>query len=205
MSDLGAHLALAALIVLSAAGCVDLTTPRPCTALLTGDPPPRSTEEVEAIVEGLRPVLYPELEGVAIDLTVGNREGDFFWAMVDVATANDPPRERGYQVFHDLDLFDDPPPHDAVVAILAHEIRHIADYAEMEAEDLGHFVYWYMTEDVADYERETDEHALALGCGPGLIEFRRWLYDHVDAETVEQKRRDYYTPEEIEAWMANHD
>jgi len=32
--------------------------------------------------------------------------------------------------------------------------------------------------------------------------FREWLYAHVIAEVEAQKRIDYYTPEEIEAWMA---
>jgi hypothetical protein len=44
---------------------------------------------------------------------------------------------------------------------------------------------------------------MELGCAPGLIAFRVWLYDHVDAETEAQKRVDYWTPEEIVRWIGS--
>ena len=64
------------------------------------------------------------------------------------------------------------------------------------------FGLWYATDDVSAYERETDLFALERGCGEGLIAFRTWLYAQLDDEAIAEKQRDYYTPEEIEAWMA---
>ena len=58
----------------------------------------------------------------------------------------------------------------------------------------------YARGELPDYERQTDEQALERGCATGLKAYRLWLYDRVDDETEAQKRRDYYTPEEIDAW-----
>ena len=46
-----------------------------------------------------------------------------------------------------------------------------------------------------------DEYALEAGCASGLKGYREWLYAHIPPEDVEAKRRDYYTPEEIDAWV----
>ena len=56
----------------------------------------------------------------------------------------------------------------------------------------------------AAYERATDEKALQRGCADGLSAMRTWIYAHVDAETLAEKEKDYYTPEEITTWVADN-
>ena len=51
----------------------------------------------------------------------------------------------------------------------------------------------------ARFERGADLEAIALGYGPGLESFRTWLYRNVPASRMEEKKRDYFSPEEIEA------
>ena len=40
--------------------------------------------------------------------------------------------------------------------------------------------------------------AIARGYGEGLIKYREWLYKNISAKALIAKKRDYFTPEEIE-------
>src|SRR5262245_45562900 len=51
------------------------------------------------------------------------------------------------------------------------------------------------------FERKADLDAIALGYGPGLEIYRTWLYRNIPRDTEAEKKRDYYTPEEIEALL----
>ena len=51
----------------------------------------------------------------------------------------------------------------------------------------------------ARFERAADLEAIWLGYGPGLESYRVWLYRNVPPSRMEEKRRDYFSPEEIEA------
>lgn len=188
-------------ILLLLAGCgVPATQPvTTCAALMRGEAI-SDADTLAATVPRVQ-ALYPSLEGVAITLATLDSATDFFQADVEPSTLTEPPRDRVYRVRHAPRIFDDPPPRSALVAILAHELGHVDDYVGMETSELVDFALWYATtDDIAPYERATDEKALELGCGEGLAAYRTWLYDHVDPETAAQKRLDYYTPEEIAAW-----
>jgi hypothetical protein len=172
-----------------------------CEALWRDLPPIEDVSDVERDVEAVRAELFPELAEVSIEVGEMTSETDFFVANLELSSFDNPPLLRDYLVLHNPEVFDDPPPRSGVIAILAHELKHVVDYTGMDSEALAEFALWYASEDTAAYERETDEHSLALGCGEGLIEYRLWLYDRLEPGAVEEKRRVYYTPEEIEAWM----
>ena len=152
------------------------------------------------------PGTHPRLENLVEGLTVahGFRQPDLF--LVDDAAPNAAVIGRTPQtsklivtsgLLERLERVE-------LEGVLAHELKHIRDYSEMDFDALNEFVAWYMTtDDISEYERETDEYALGLGCGLALRAYREWLYEHIDAEAVEQKRYDYYTPEEIDAWLQN--
>lgn len=179
-------------------------TPGPltCEDLLVGGPPATDESGVADLMAPVREHLFPELDGVHIGLNPNQSDSSYFSANLEIATIDSPPPERRYLVHYSVLQFDDPPPADAVRAIMAHELKHVRDYTEMSADELVEFGVRYATEPISEYERQTDLHALELGCGRGLIQFREWLYDHVTDEVEAQKRVDYFTPEEIEAWMA---
>jgi hypothetical protein len=148
--------------------------------------------------------LFPELSGVAVVLDPISSTTSFFAANVDLQTFDAEPRDRTYTVQYAEELFALAPPAAGVVAILAHELAHVRDYTGMDTDAFAAFALEYAGGDVAAYERSTDEAALEKGCGTGLIEYREWLYAAVDDETEAEKRRDYYTPEEIQAWLDAH-
>ena len=49
------------------------------------------------------------------------------------------------------------------------------------------------------FERKADLQIIALGYGPGLQSYREWLYRNIPASRMEEKKRDYFSPEEIAA------
>lgn len=175
-----------------------------CPALLDGGAPATDETELRTLLAAVQDNLFPELEGVEITMAPNQSEDGFFSANPDLTTLSAPPLERRYVVAYSTVQFEAPPPRDAVTAILAHELKHVLDYTEMDTQELVDFGIWYLQGDIAAYERQTDEHALELGCGEGLILYREWLYDRVTPEVEAQKRIDYYTPEEIGSWIEEH-
>jgi len=179
----------------------DSAAPLTCSERFDG-PPPTQAADIEALAATAIGAYAPVLSGVEIRYAEISSESVFFQANLDVTTIEDDPLERSYTLQYNAALFSSPPSSAAVGAILVHELRHILDYAEMESAELSEFLVWYLSEDVSSYERATDEYALEAGCGEGLIAYREWLYATIPPEALAEKQRNYYTPEEIEAWMA---
>jgi len=199
------------LLVLALWGCsgtkAEDSTPlqRPtCAELEQSLPGAPDVDGIAASLAGVGSALFPTLEGVSIELDPISSTTAFFQANVRLDTIAEPPRERVYLVQYSEEMFALAPPSDGVVAILAHELVHVSDYVGMDTEALGAFAIEYATGDVSAYERATDEGALERGCAAGLIAYREWLYGVVDEETRAEKERDYYTPEEIRAWVVEH-
>lgn len=173
-----------------------------CSERYAGEPP-ASGEAIQALVAAAVTRDAPALRGLTIQYAEISGASVFFQAGLDVTTLEAPPLERTYTIQYNPALFLDPPSRPAVGAILIHELRHILDYTEMSAEELSAFIAWYLTaDDISTYERQTDEYVLERGCGLGLIAYREWLYATIPEEDLEEKKKSYYTPEEIVAWMA---
>lgn len=172
-----------------------------CDFIADGSPPPADAEALSTLLARAQAQVWPELDGVPLRLASAPMDGDYFVASLDLSTLDDPPRERDYRVNYNEAVFNDPPSHAAVGAILAHELAHVNDYTSLDTQEMTDFALWYAQADTAEYERATDLAAMERGCALGLIEYRLWLYAHVDEETLEEKRRVYWTPEEIEAWV----
>jgi hypothetical protein len=201
---------LGLLAPVAAVAAVTLSCGDPSSAtppLLTDAPTlPHVTSEsdVRIVLDAVRRDLYPELGGVTIVVEVD--DGTVFFASnVALDTLRAAPRERTYRVQVGRDLFRDPPSNRAVYAILAHEVKHTLDYVGMDEKALVEFAVDYALKPQTDYERATDRHALDLGVGRGLADYRRWLYAHVaDPDVRAEKLRDYYSPDEIAAYLTEH-
>jgi len=90
-------------------------------------------------------------------------------------------------------------PPDGLRAIVAHELAHI-DYLNRQSRmGLVSLVQLLWARFAARFERGADLEAITLGYGPGLESYRAWLYRNVPPSRMEEKKRDYFSPEEIEA------
>lgn len=188
-------------------GCASPPEPWPCRALLTHDPGPRDVAQLQAILDEVRTKLLPEDADLSIRLVPRESETDFFASNLAGTTISDEPRLRAYWVQYNPAMFTDPPDRGAVLAILVHELGHVRDYTGMDTDTLVEFALAYgLSDDNSAIERRTDLFAMQLGCAEGLVTYREWLYarlvDHPDA--LARKKHEYFTPEELRAWIVDH-
>lgn len=178
----------------------------PCAEAAERHRPPTDELALSYVIADVQRIVYgAELRDVEIALAPLPSETDFFHAGVDLTTVDLPGLERRYVIQANSEIFSgDEPPIGATTAILAHELQHVLDYIAMAGDELVDFTLAYSEGDIARYERETDEAVLARGCATGLKAYREWLYEQLDAEDAAAKRRDYYTPDEIDAWVSEH-
>ncbi|GDX78703.1 hypothetical protein LBMAG42_05140 [Deltaproteobacteria bacterium] len=162
-----------------------------------------------ALLHEVQIALYPEQDRASIAVAAHD-DLQFFRAWTELDTVGNEPYARSYTIEYDPVVLSDPPSPEALAAVLAHELGHIDDYLQMDSAALLDFAVWYGTEDpttsasLAEYERATDEKALARGCAEGLSAMRTWIYAHVDADRLAEKQKDYYTPDEITSWVEAH-
>jgi hypothetical protein len=90
-------------------------------------------------------------------------------------------------------------PSEGVQSILAHELAHLEDLSQGKRIRLFRLAGLLSRTRRARFERRADLLAIARGYGPGLKAYRVWLYAHVPAAKLAEKRRNYLSPEEIDA------
>jgi hypothetical protein len=90
-------------------------------------------------------------------------------------------------------------PEEGKRAIIAHELAHLAYYANGNRVRLLGLIRLVSPGFRERFEKRADVEALRRGYAQGLKQYRIWLYQHVSADVLREKRRDYLTPEEIDA------
>jgi hypothetical protein len=90
-------------------------------------------------------------------------------------------------------------PEEGKRAIIAHELAHVAYYANGNRLRLVGLIRLASKGFRERFEKRTDVEALQRGYAQGLRQFRVWLYQNVSPSVQQEKRRDYLTPEEIDA------
>jgi len=90
-------------------------------------------------------------------------------------------------------------PEEGKRAIIAHELAHVAYYANGNRLRLFGLIRLASKGFRQRFEKRADVQALQRGYAQGLKQYRIWLYQHVSAGVLQEKRRDYLTPEEIDA------
>ena len=90
-------------------------------------------------------------------------------------------------------------PEEGKRAIIAHELAHVAYYGNGNRLRLFGLIRLGSSGFRERFERRADIEALQRGYAQGLKQYRIWLYQHVSAGVLQEKRRDYLTPEEIDA------
>jgi hypothetical protein len=80
---------------------------------------------------------------------------------------------------------------------LAHELVHSLYYKSKNRLQLFGLISLIGTDFTLKFERRADLVAIERGYGEGLIKYREWLYQNISPKSVIEKKRDYFTPEEI--------
>lgn len=96
-------------------------------------------------------------------------------------------------------LFQEQAPSDGVCAIVAHELAHIVSLSRGNRIRRFGLVRLLSKRQTAKFERRTDLEAINRGYGDGLRTYRKWVYAHIPPHKLPEKRRNYFSPEEIGA------
>ncbi len=161
-----------------------------------------TVEKTQTLLSEIVKKSYPELERKKIKVETFESESDYFKARFSV-TKFLTFQKINYIVFVNPKIFQSEISEQAIIAILAHELAHILYYTTKNRFELFGLASLIDKSFTAKFERKADLHAIKRGYGKGLIKYREWLYAHIPPKNLAAKKRDYFTPEEIRAIMAN--
>jgi len=96
-------------------------------------------------------------------------------------------------------LFQEQAPADGVCAILAHELVHVVSLSRGNRVRRFGLVRLLSKQQTTKFERRADLAAIHRGYGDGLKNYRAWVYIHISPTKLQEKHRNYFSPEEITA------
>jgi hypothetical protein len=156
---------------------------------------------VRRVVEEIKAASYPELthlKDAEIQIRLFDSSSDYFQTRFTFTSFLFKKRLR-YLLRVNRKLFDDGMPEDGLRAILAHELGHVVYYKSRNRLALLGLVRLVCKGFTARFERGTDLEAIQRGYGNGLKSYRLWLYGQIPAKKIEEKKRNYFSPAEIDA------
>lgn len=156
-----------------------------------------AVEKTEKLIGEIIPASFPELEGAKIKVKLFKSKSNYFksrFSTFRFLTF----REMRYLIYVNPAVFEKNAPEEGIRAILAHELSHVLYYRRKNRLELIGLIGLTDRSFTAKFERKTDLEAIKRGYGAGLKQYRRWLYDNVPAKDLEGKKRDYFSPEEID-------
>jgi hypothetical protein len=155
-------------------------------------------QEIAKLVGSVRSASFPQLKDS--EITVYELHGDYVFleARFTFSSFFSLHRLRYMLSFNREALTRGVPP-DGLRAIVAHELAHIDYFQGENRMGLIGLVRLLSSSFNSRFERNADLQIIALGYGPGLQSYREWLYRNIPASSMEEKKRDYFSPEEIAA------
>jgi hypothetical protein len=158
-------------------------------------------ERTRTLVDEIIAASYPELRGADIQIKLFHDDADYFRTRFGISRFLFVRRMR-YFLLVNPQVFAWQAPLAAVRAILAHELGHILYFKQRNRVRLVGLMCLASKRYSARFERRTDLQAISHGYGEGLKEYRAWLYRHVPSRKLAEKKRNYFSPEEIDAIQA---
>lgn len=157
-----------------------------------------SVTRAKTIVQELVASSYPKLATKRIDIHEFKAEADYFRTSFVIHRFFDFLPMR-YVIKVNADVWSRHAPEESVRAILVHELAHVEQLSRgMRVRRLG-LVKLLFGRSEARFERTADLIAIERGFGGGLRAYREWLYRNIPPDAERQKRRNYFSPEEIDA------
>ena len=153
--------------------------------------------ETKKIVAEVVKDSYPELQDAQISVKIFHSRSDYFRSRFSFS------RFLTFRRLHFLlqinpQIFEKNAPESGIRAIIAHELAHAAYYRRHNRFELLGLVNLQSKSFTAKFERGADLQAIKRGYGAGLKDYREWLYRNIPAQKIAAKKRDYFSPEEID-------
>jgi hypothetical protein len=156
-------------------------------------------EDIKQVIQSVRLASFPRLSRADIAVYDLRSDSDYLQARFSVSSFFS--RKLQYLVFFNREAIRRQVPAEGLRAIVAHELAHISYYEDQSRMGLLNLVGLLVPSITTRFERKADLDAIVLGYSRGLQTFRIWLYRNIPPAKVADKKRDYYTPEEIEALL----
>jgi hypothetical protein len=157
-----------------------------------------ASQKVSALVDIVRAASYPQLKDVEIALHPMRSDYIYFESSFTFPSFF-LGRKLRYTILFNPEAIARQVPPDGLRAIVAHELAHIDYFNRQSRMGLVSLIQLLWVPFTLRFERAADLEAISLGYGPGLESYRVWLYRNVPPSWMEEKKRDYFSPEEIEA------
>ncbi|MGH9949228.1 MAG: hypothetical protein ACRD6X_18815 [Pyrinomonadaceae bacterium] len=171
-------------------------------------PEGRAEAEIKMISQFVNEIVnesFPELCGQDFKIGLFKSDSVFFktrFSFSRLLTF----RKIGVVMDVNPDVFQSGPSDAAIKAILAHELAHADFYRRNGGFKAFRMIGLLGGKSLAKFERRADLTAIEKGYGLGLKEFREWLYKNIPSNNINEKKRNYFTPEEIDLLItANKD
>ena len=183
----------------AARGCsADQSTAIRSDAGLESGSPKAEIDLTQIRLQELRGASFPELRNVDLRVRTFHSQADYFRSRFSIPRFLFLMRMR-YFVEVNPALFGQAAPLDGVCSVMAHELVHIVSLSHGNRIRRLGLVRLISPRYTAKFERNTDLGAIHRGYGDGLKSYRRWVYAHIPATKLAEKRRNYFSPEEIQA------
>ena len=153
--------------------------------------------ETKNIVAEIVEISYPELKSANISVKTFHSSSDYFRSQFSFSRFLTF-RRLQFIIFVNPQVFERNAPIEGIRAIIAHELAHVVYYRRHNRFELLGLVGLESKSFIQRFERGADLQAIKRGYGAGLIEYRQWLYQNIPAEKIAAKKRDYFSPEEID-------
>jgi len=160
-------------------------------------PPADVSERVRLITEEVIAASYPELRSADIRIKLFRSESDYFRASFSFCRFFFHKKMR-YHILANRKLIERQAPENEIRAIIAHELGHVLYFKRRNRIELLGLIRLLSPDFTIHFEKWPDLQAISRGYGAGLKEYREWLYLHIPAKKIAEKRRNYYSPEEID-------
>jgi hypothetical protein len=156
------------------------------------------------LVNEVRTASFPQLKGT--EITVHGLRSDYVYLEARFTFASYFfERRLRYMVLFNADAFARGVPADGLRAIVAHELTHLDYFQNQSRMGLMGLARLASSSFTSRFERTADLQTIELGYGQGLESYRNWLYRNIPASRLEEKKRDYFSPMEIEAILHARD
>lgn len=106
-----------------------------------------------------------------------------------------------YIIFVNPKVFEKNAPESGIRSIIAHEIAHVLYYSKRNRMELLGLIKLSSKDFTQKFERGADLEAIARGYGNGIKDYRQWLYLNIPQKNLEEKKRNYFSPEEIDLML----
>ncbi len=154
-------------------------------------------EKAQKLVGEIVEKSFPELKDAKIDVKTFASQSDYFKSQFSFSRFLTF-RQMRYIVFVNPKVFEKNAPDDGVRSIIAHELAHVLYFKKRNRLELLGLVNLTSKNFTQQFERKADLEAISRGYGEGLKSYRNWLYQNISAMKLEEKKRNYFSPDEID-------